>query len=229
MAKVKLGALAQDVRGTIAGQTFSRNKGGSYVRQKVSPTQPETARQTAQRGILSQVAQLWAATVTATRSLWYTYAENNPVTDVFGDSLKLNGAAAFQKLNATLLTCNVAAITTPPTEEPIPHVTLQSIAAVTTTGITATFNDNLTDDRQIMVFGWVTPPNQGAFPKSKLRLLATAPGEASPTVTIAPGDIINPLVTLVAGQRLHVRIAVVEIASGRVTGTATASAIITAP
>ena len=226
MAKVKLGALAQDVRGTIAGQTFSRNKGGSYVRQKVSPTQPQTARQTAQRSILSQVAIAWANTEATIRALWYAYAENNPVLDVFGDALKLNGAAAFAKLNAILGTCGIAQIASPPVAEAPAAILLSSVVGDNSSGIIATYAASVPATSGVMFFAWVTEPNQGALPKSKLRFVGYKAGAAAAAITLAPADINNPLVALTVGKRLHVRLVQIEVASGRVLGSATASTVI---
>jgi len=226
MAKVKLGALAQDVRGTIAGQTFSRNKGGSYVRQKVSGTQPQTARQTAQRSILSQVSIAWANTEATTRALWYAYAENNPVLDVFGDALKLNGAAAFAKLNAVRVTCGQAIIATPPVAEAPAASTLDILQGTTAEGIVTQWNDSLPATTGIMFFAWITEPNQGALPKSKLRFVGFKPGVANDGLTLTPADINNPLVALTTGKRLHVRLVQIEVASGRVLSSATASTVI---
>lgn len=114
MAKIKLGALAQDVRGSIAGNTFARNKGGSYVRQKSSPTQPRTVRQMEQRAILSNVSQAWRGLSEELRNAWNVYAANNPVTNVFGDAILLSGHGAFVQINALRLTIGLAQITTPP-------------------------------------------------------------------------------------------------------------------
>jgi hypothetical protein len=228
MAKVKLGALAQDVRGSIAGQTFSRNKGGSYVRQKVSPTQPQTTRQTVQRAILSQVAIAWANTEAATRALWYAYAENHPVLDVFGDAVKLNGAAMFQKLNAVVRTCGYAPVATPPVAEAPAAIVSESLSASVADGITLGHGTAVPNTLGVMIFAWVTEPNQGALPKSKLRFIGAANGNADPAVEFATNQINNPLVALTQGKRLHVRAVQFELTTGRVINSTTHSAIISA-
>jgi len=114
MAKIKLGALAQDVRGSIAGNTFARNKGGSYVRQKSSPTQPRTIRQLEQRAILSNVSGAWKALTDEVRNAWNVFAANNPITNVFGDSILLSGHGAYVQVNSLRLTIGLASSDTPP-------------------------------------------------------------------------------------------------------------------
>jgi hypothetical protein len=79
-----------------------------------------------------------------------------------------------------------------------------------------------------MFFAWVTEPNQGALPKSKLRFVGYKAGAAAAAITLAPADINNPLVALTIGKRLHVRLVQIEVASGRVLGSATASTVIVA-
>lgn len=100
MAKIKLGGLAQDVRGSLNGTVFSRNRGGAYVRTKVSACQPITAFNSAARAIFKAVAQYWSATLTdAQRATWEAFAALHPYTNVFGDSILLSGIAMFEACN----------------------------------------------------------------------------------------------------------------------------------
>lgn len=228
MAKIKLGALAQDVRGSLAGSTFARNKGGSYVRQKVSPTQPQSPLQTMQRQILAAVAALWAATTAAVRAEWYAYAEANPVTDVFGDAVRLNGAAAFAKLNAVLKTCALNLITTPPIGA-APAAAVVGGMTITDAGtLTVNFSTALNDNVDVMLFAWPTKPNQTAVPKSQLRFAGHVAGLQSAEVTMPNVAARNPLLTVSLGQRLHVRVVQIDLTSGRVVGVATTSGIVEA-
>jgi hypothetical protein len=103
MALVKLGGLAQDVRGSLNGNVFSRNRGGAYVRTKVSPVQPQTSFQQKVRAIFKAVAQMWATTLDAgQRAAWDAWAAVHPFVNVFGDSIILSGVAAFEAVNARL-------------------------------------------------------------------------------------------------------------------------------
>src|SRR5437660_7275288 len=96
MALIKLGALAQDVRGSLNGTTFSRNKGGAYVRTKVSPVQPVSAFSANSRQAFKIVSQTWAALLTdANRAAWIAFAALHPFINVFGDSIILSGIAFF--------------------------------------------------------------------------------------------------------------------------------------
>ena len=106
MALIKLGGLAQDVRGSLAGTTFSRNRGGAYVRQKISPCQPITPFNSAARAIFKALSQRWATALTdIQRIAWEAFAALHPYTNVFGDSLILSGIAIFQAVNRRARQC----------------------------------------------------------------------------------------------------------------------------
>jgi len=106
MALIKMGALAQDVRGSLNGSVFSRNRGGAYVRSKVSPVQPVSEWTSAARSGFSAVAKRWAGTLTdAQRSGWIAFAAVHPFTNIFGDSITLSGIAMYQAVNQRVRLC----------------------------------------------------------------------------------------------------------------------------
>lgn len=97
MALIKLGALAQDVRGSLNGTTFSRNKGGAYARTKVSPVNPFSPYSANSRQAFKAVAQAWAQTLNdSDRAQWIAFAALHPFINVFGDSITLSGIAFYQ-------------------------------------------------------------------------------------------------------------------------------------
>lgn len=115
MAKIRLGGIAQDIRGSQNGLTFSRNKGGAYVRQRVAPTNVASPARTRQRNIFAAAAKGWSGTINDTqRAAWTSFALVNPVTDIFGASVILSGMAMYVRLNSVLATVGAAAITDPP-------------------------------------------------------------------------------------------------------------------
>jgi hypothetical protein len=117
MALTKLGALVQDIRGSQNGLTFSRNKGGSYVRAKVSPTQPRTAAQLAVRANLATSSKNWSGQLSAAeRSAWAGFASANTKTNVFGDTTHISGFQWFMGLNQVLKQINSTTITSPPSD-----------------------------------------------------------------------------------------------------------------
>ena len=104
MAKIKFGALAEDARGKIGGVVYSRNQFGGYIREKVSPVQPSTARQTIVRERVTSITKRWFDTLTdAQRLAWIAFAKVTPVPDVFGNPNLLTGINAYLRLNGALL------------------------------------------------------------------------------------------------------------------------------
>ena len=55
MAKIKFGMMMTDARGKLGGQVFSKNKGGAYVRTKVTPSNPQTIAQTTRRALFAAI------------------------------------------------------------------------------------------------------------------------------------------------------------------------------
>jgi hypothetical protein len=121
MALTKMGSIVQDIRGTLNGAVYSRNKGGAYVRTKVSPVQPRTPAQLAVRNTFALLSKRWSGTLTpAQRAAWTSFAAANPLTNVFGDSIVTSGLAAFVGLNAVLANIGVAPYSDPPVDKSVP-------------------------------------------------------------------------------------------------------------
>jgi len=115
MAKIQFGAVATDARGKIAGIVYSKNKAGGYVRQKVSPSQTETARRGLVREIFAANSMTWSNGLTLAEVLeWNAFAASHLTTDVFGAAHSLSGMQMFQKLNSIIQIAGGAAITAPP-------------------------------------------------------------------------------------------------------------------
>lgn len=103
MALIKLGALTQDVRGTLNGSVFSRNRGGAYVRTKVSPVQPLSEYSDFARQLFGTISQRWATVLTdEQRSAFEAFAAVHPFVNIFGDSIILSGIAFYQAVNRRL-------------------------------------------------------------------------------------------------------------------------------
>ena len=206
MAKINLGALAQDVRGSLAGTTFSKGRGGSIVRQKVSPVQPRTARQLAQRAIFTQASQGWRDITDDNRADWNNWATNHKVVDVFGMARILSGIAAYTRVNAIRLTAGMAAIAAPPADE-TPTANAISAAFVAATSI-ATVTYAAAPDAGVTYLAYIT---QGlspgvSFVNSQFRLGGVILGDA--TLLAFPLDVqaFNPSLVATAGQKVGVRI-----------------------
>ena len=77
--------------GSIAGMTFSHNRGGQYVRNRSTPTNPDSPAQQAIRAALASAVAQWKNLTDANRESWANYAANTPVVNRLGDSVFLTG------------------------------------------------------------------------------------------------------------------------------------------
>lgn len=131
MAKILLGGLGPgDVRNALGGVVFSKNTYGNYVRNNITPVNPQTPAQTDVRNAFANISQEWRALTPAQRDNWNTIAATSyPQTDVFGNQYFLTGFNLFMKLNMSADAIGIPVITNAPIEETIEQITFASITA----------------------------------------------------------------------------------------------------
>ena len=127
--KIKFGALVVDGRGKIGGHVASKNRGGAYLRTKVSPINPQTTRQSAVRSQFTGYAQGFRGLSLANIAAWNAAVANFTKTDIFGDIKTPSGINLYVKLNMNLEQVGVAAISTPPLPGAVPAVDSVSVTA----------------------------------------------------------------------------------------------------
>lgn len=103
-----------DGRGKINGHVASRNRGGAYIRTKVSPLNPQSIAQMAARARLVVPSQGWRALSQAVRDAWDAATGDFARTDVFGNLRNPSGKNLYSQLNVNLANAGQAAITNPP-------------------------------------------------------------------------------------------------------------------
>jgi hypothetical protein len=134
MANVRLGSIVDDIRGSIAGVTYSRNRAGIYTRARIKPINRKTPRQTVVRTILATLQHAYQTVLDAgQRAAWLELAAREKGNSKLGDNIKLTAQTLFIKANAVLLLCGGAIAEDPP----IPSVS-GSLPTLTITGTTAT-------------------------------------------------------------------------------------------
>jgi hypothetical protein len=187
MAKIKLGGLAQDVRGSLAGTTFSKNASGAYVRGKVSPVQPRTSFQTAARNMFGGLSKLWGGTLTADkRTAWQGFAASHPIIDVFGDSMVLSGINTFQRLNRVIMFLGSASISDPPANLDVTALTSATVAVSVATGISIAFAPSpLAQGEGVYIWATGPIPKGRAFVNSMYKLVAGGDQETPSVLTTA--------------------------------------------
>jgi len=156
------------LRGSIGDNTFSHNRGGDYVRRRVSPTNPNSTRQQTMRTFLGTLAALWSSTLTPVeREQWNTWASLQAKTGPLGNSINWTGINAFVALNAHLLDAGDARIDAPPiVVAPTGLLTLSvDISAINTADVTFTATPMAANHRPVMFMS--LPQSGAALPNFK--------------------------------------------------------------
>lgn len=173
MAKIKFGMMMTDARGKLGGQVFSKNRGGAYVRTKVTPKNAKTARQMAIRSLLSAISQRWSALTAPQRASFNGAVDQFATTDIFGDSRNPSGKTLFTKLNLNLQNADLTPIVLAPAKV---EVTAVALIAVT---IAIASTEVIIDGGSVLgnfttVINATAPQSQGtSFYKGRYRQILT--------------------------------------------------------
>lgn len=146
MALVKYGAGVIDMRGSVAGTTFSKNRSGQYARARTKPVNPNTARQDDVRSALSLVTVRWAQTLTALkRTAWNLYASNVAMKNRLGETIYLSGFNHYIRSNVIRVLWGATPVDDGPTvfELPAQDPALAVTASELTQQLTTTYDNTL--------------------------------------------------------------------------------------
>ncbi len=100
MAKVAFGGGVSNIQGSIAGNTFTRTRGGPAARNKAKPNNPATKAQLAQRARLSRLSGKWRALTEDERNAWVAEAKETKRKGVCGNNIEMTGHQLFVKVNS---------------------------------------------------------------------------------------------------------------------------------
>jgi len=122
MALVKYGGVAIDVRGKIAGNVFSRNSYGSYIRALTKPVNPNTELQQNIRGVMQSITTRWNQTLTQEqRDGWNVYAAAITWQNRLGDDIQLTGFNMYVRSNLAILYAGLTEVDEGPAELSLPN------------------------------------------------------------------------------------------------------------
>jgi hypothetical protein len=159
MALVKLGGGIVGISGSIAGNTFARNRYGNYMRARTKPINPNSSRQQVIRSALAALTTKWSQVLTAAqRESWKLYGESVSMLNRLGESIFLTGFNHFLRSNIPLAQAGEANVLPGPTlfELPITDLTFAISISEATQLITLTFDDTATwcdeDDAFLLLY-----------------------------------------------------------------------------
>jgi hypothetical protein len=88
-----------EIRGSVNGVTYARNRFGLYARAKASPVQPRTPAQTERRAQLTTLSQRWRTLDESARAEWRALADELTRSDTLGLTYRLTGLQAYLQFN----------------------------------------------------------------------------------------------------------------------------------
>ncbi len=206
MALIKFGGGVVQMSGSIAGDTFSRNRYGNYARARTKPVNPNTARQVLVRTAISVLTTRWSSVLTAAqRTAWNLYADSVNMTNRLGETIHLSGFNHYIRSNATRKTGPTVLIDDGPTvfELPEQDPTLAVTASEATQQLTISFDNTLPwaveDDSFLFLFQGQPQNAQRNFFGGPWRFITYVPG-ADPGGAITPSVNVGPF-AIAEGQR----------------------------
>jgi hypothetical protein len=165
MAIIRFGGGVVQMSGSIAGDTFARNRYGNYSRSRTTPVNPNTAKQQRARAAVAALVQRWGETLTAAqRTAWALYASNVAMTNKLGETIHLSGFNHYIRSNAFLMQYGLTTIDAGPTTFTLADQdpTLSIAASEATQQATVTFDDGMawpSEDNAYMTFLTGAPQN----------------------------------------------------------------------
>lgn len=100
MANVRLGSIVADIRGSVGDETYGRNRGGVFVRERVTPTDVPSDAKTAAREAFRALAEAWNGTLSeGQRQGWRQYGRQYLVPGKFGTPRTSTGLQRFIGVN----------------------------------------------------------------------------------------------------------------------------------
>jgi len=181
--KVKYGGGIVDARGSLAGNTYSRNHYGAYVRARTSPINPNTGRQQTVKNAVAFIADRWANVLTAAqRAAWDLYGSSVAMLDSMGSTMYLTGYNHYIRSNVPLKQTGAALIDPGPTvfELPAHDPTLSFGVSEATQNFTVNYDDTMDyadeDGGRMFLFGGKPQNAQRNFFGGPWRYMAEVPG-----------------------------------------------------
>lgn len=208
MALIKFGGGITAMSGSIAGNTFARNRFGYYSRSRTKPVNPKSVGQSQMRLIIGFLTEAWHDQLSAAeRTAWATYANAISMKNRLGENIKCTGFNHFLRGNSLELQHTNAYIKPGPTTLTLPPTdpTYAISASAATQLISVTFDNTL---------DWASQPNafMACFmgrPQVATRNFFAGPWRLTGSKAGNPVPPVSPFTmtavfTLIAGQRIWV-------------------------
>lgn len=214
-ARVQYGEMIADMRGKINGSVHSRNRSGAYMRNKVTPVNPQTTYQTTVRNRLTGRAQAWRGLTQPQRDAWNSAVSNFKKTNIFGQIRTPSGINLYNRINMNLLNISEAVVATPPLPESVQALTTLSVAADDSANTVILSFTPVIDANSKMIVEATEPLSAGIdFVKSEFRQIDVLDNADTSPVDLSTAYVAKFGSTPPAGAKIFVRCTMVDISSG---------------
>lgn len=214
MALIKWGMMVVDGRGKLGGHVLTKSRNGATARTKVTPANPQTSYQQANRAAFGQLSSSWANLTEAQRKAWNAAVDEWQKTNIFGDLKSPSGRDLYIGLNRNILQ-------TGGTPNPEPGLK----EGILPNAITSLDFDDVNEEIQISlqtalrgnesVFVYFTRPmSAGRYNFSGAYRFFSA--ESSNSISIPFGDYEARFGSLTAGKALGLRVVICNQDTGEV-------------
>lgn len=227
--KAKFGAIVVDGRGKAGGHVLSKNRGGSYMRTKVTPANPRSSAQSTVRNRLTTYAQGFRALTSAQILAWNNAVGDYKSTDIFGDIKNPSGINLYTKINANLSEAGQSALTTPALPGSVTSpVTLTLTGAAGSPALSLAFTTSPVATGITWLVRATTQLSPGvSASKGRFRNITTiAAAATTPANILAAYN--TKFGTLVAGRKVFVEVVAVNNSTGQKSAPVVTSCIIAA-
>jgi len=102
MALIKCSALLTGLWGKLNGSVFTRNRSGAIIKNKTTPHNPQSPRQSQNRASVSFLSRKWRLLTFSQRNEWNELSELIVLHNYWGDSYSPSGFNLFCRLNQNL-------------------------------------------------------------------------------------------------------------------------------
>ena len=143
-ASIRFNQIA-DARGSVNGTVYSRGIGGLYMKNRVSPLNPQTAKQSAVRSRLAALASAWRGLTDGQRKSFAAQVDNYPATNRLGETYTPSGYQLYMTLNSNLLNAEASSISAPLAPAAFVPNGINTLSMVLTAGAISTGSLTLDD------------------------------------------------------------------------------------
>ncbi len=222
MAKIKFGAIVTDIRGSIDSVTYSKSRYGAYARKKVTPVNPNTAKQSAIRALFGAASSLFRSLGAGVVNAWNDVAPQYSRANIFGDNLPLSGQSLFTKLKTQLSALGISSDPIPMSPQTVPSPDAFEVL-VDQSASTMQFKDTTTTTaNQVFAIYASAPASAGKsfFSRSEMRLIKVIAASTAGAETAIYSDyaaVFGPVLTApsIVGQKIRFQAKMVNVPNGQ--------------